>query len=249
MTTFTQIGELSLGRKSARTVYRMGLVMVAALLFATAVLHKELVVPHLPPLASAAEDVFFWGIAAVVGVAVQAVILADVSYTWHTLVHRLAGALVTFAAWKHMNATRSLYLPGVHTAWDVWLHMLKEYLPDRELFEETEQARINADLLKNAIEFAAASKFLHHPAVHVAVLIRYHVLSYWPLTLLMLPVLSSIMERAPEESKVSASSLLRSIFAWLQWLLVLICSIMHLSYASDLVIAPQLGIPTVSEDG
>jgi len=249
LTTFPQIAELSVGRRSAKVMFRLGFGMVALLLLASLVLHKQIVMPHLPPMGSAQDDVFFWGLVAVAGVTVQAVVLVEPSYGWHTLAQRAAGALIMWAAYKHMNLTMSLYLPGVQSSPQAWFQLLRDYVADGHETNPSEEEQAYAELLRNAKEFAASSKFLRDPALQIAVIVRYHVLSYWPSALLMLPVFSSILEKLPDNSKVSGSSLLRSLFAWLQWFLVLVCSLMHLSYIPDLVIASLLPIPMVSEDG
>jgi len=249
-TTFPQIAELSVGRNSAKTVFRLGFGMVAALLLGSVVLYKEVVLPHLPPAGTGPQDALFWGIVAVVGVAVQAAVLVEVSYSWQTLLHRFGMVLVIVAAYKFQVTTMQLYLPGVRTATETWLHMLLEYLPDRELAQQKEQEYSNAELIKTAQEFVSTSKFLAHPAIQTAVIIRYNVLSYWPWLLLMLPVLSSVSERgggpdksgtvpppSQEKADASAATLWRSMFAWCQWLLTLVCSLMLLSYAPDLIVA------------
>jgi hypothetical protein len=247
-TTFPQIAELSVGQRRAKTVFRFGFGMVAAMVLASVVLHRELVIPHLPSNPQATEDIIFWGIVGVVGVGVQAGSLVEEVYSWHTLVHRLGHFMVVLAAYKYQNATMKLYLPGVHTTIETWLLMLREYLPDRELLEDKDKDWASTELIKNAQEFVSNSKFLGHSAVHTAVMIRYHILSYWPLCVLMLPVLSSICERVPENSKVSGSTLLRSMYAWLQWLLAIVLSLMQLSYVPDLMVASTMPVPVVSED-
>jgi len=249
-TTFPQIAELCLGRRTAKTVFRFGWGMVAALVFASVVMHKELVIPHLPQLNSVADDVLFWGMVAVGGLVCQAVFLSEVNYSWQTLLHRIGGFCVVLAMYKHMNSTRQLYFPGARTAYDAWYTWLKDYLPDHHLFEDSDAEQRKADRIKSARDFAAASPFLQHHYVNLVSLVRYNVLSYWPWTILMLPVFSSIFERVPENSKVSGSSLLRSMFAWLQWDLCFICSIMLLSYIPDFYVASQLPVPvpTVVED-
>lgn len=249
LTTFPQIAELSVGRRSAKVVYRLGFGMVALLLLATMGLHKQIVMPHLPVMESVKDDVFFWGLAGVAGIAVQAVVLVEPSYGWHTLAQRAGGALIIWAVYKHMSLTLGLYMPGVQTSPQAWFQLLKEYVADGHEMTLSEEEQANAQILQNAKEFAASSKFLHTPALQIAIIVRYNVLSYWPSACLMLPVFSSILEKLPDNSKVSGSSLLRSLFAWFQWFLVLVCSLMHLSYIPDLVIASLMPVPMLSEDG
>merc|ERR1712232_280754 len=106
------------------------------------------------------------------------------------------------------------------------------------------------DILREAIEKASKSALLQHPVVSFAALARYHVLSRWPWALLALIILYHIFEHVPENSKVSGSTLLRSLLAWLQWFLVLVCSLTQVSYAPDLFYASLLPTPTynINED-
>jgi len=261
ITTFTQIAELSCGKTRAKTTFRFGFGVVAAMVCLSVLLHKVLVLPHLPQMGTVHDDVLFWGMAVVAGLAVMTTILADVGYTWRTLVHRLGGALVVFATYKHMSNTRDLYLPGVPGATRAWIQLLRDMLPDlpdHSLLEDSEENIAAAALIKSAQEFASQSSFMRNPYVQYAIVARYYILSYWPATIPMLLILPLAVERtSAENSKAldssgdkdkkqdnsSASSLLRSMFAWLQWLLVLLCSLMHMSYIPDLVIASLLPIP------
>merc|ERR1719375_2253221 len=152
--------------------------MIGVLVGATVALHRALVLPHLPAYGSGADDAVFWGIVLAVCVGLLA-IGVDIQYTYYTLGHRLAGAVVVLAMWKHMNATRSVYLPGSPSATSVWFQMLQDAIPDRELFQDSEKQYAQKEQLKQAQEFAAASQFLHHPNVELAVMIRYSILSYW----------------------------------------------------------------------
>lgn len=253
VTTFPQIAELSCGKTKAKTTFRTGFGIVAAMVFLSVMLHKVLVLPHLPQMGTVHDDVLFWGLAVVAGLAVMTTILVDVGYTWRTLVHRLGGALVAFATYKHMSTTRQLYLPGVPGASWAWIQMLRDMLPDHQMLEDSEENIAQAALIKSAQEFAGQSDFMRNPYLQFAILARYHILSYWPATIPMLLILPLAVERGSENSNdkdkdkkqdnSSASSLLRSMFAWLQWLLVFLCSLMHLSYIPDLVIASLLPIP------
>merc|ERR1719313_351623 len=114
--------------------------------------------------------------------------------------------------------------------------------------EETDEERQRVEQLRAAVEFAQSSKLLQNPVVARWVFIRYTVLSYWPWCIMLLPIFSSIVERVPESSKAAGSSLLRSLFAWLQWLLLLLCSLMHLSYAPDMYYAGLLLVPNLADD-
>merc|ERR1719443_2597655 len=100
-----------------------------------------------------------------------------------------------------MNVTRSVYMPGVPTTTSVWWQKLQDYLPDRGPFEESEGQRARAEeQLKSAMELAANSQFFQDPYVQVAMVIRYNVLSFWPMFLLMVPVVSSIVEHPTDNT-------------------------------------------------
>merc|ERR1719440_1348285 len=97
-------------------------------------------------------------------------ILVDIGYTWRTLVHRLGGALVAFATYKHMSTTRQLYLPGVPGASWAWVQMLRDMLPDHQMLEDSEENLAQAALIKSAQEFAGQSEFMRNPYLQYAAL-------------------------------------------------------------------------------
>jgi len=232
--------------------YQAGFGMVACLVACSVCLHREIVCPHLPPSGTHADDMFFWGLVAAAGIASQACLIIEVNYGWRTLAQRFGGVVIAFAVFKHMNASISIYLPGAAPGCFGWKQMLKDWLmqmADHRMSEESEEARVLAEQLRSAFEFAQNPKLLQNPTVARWVFIRYMALSCWPWCIMLLPIFSSILERVPEKSKVAGSSLLRSLFAWLQWMILLICTLMHLSYAPDMYHASLLPIPSSGEDG
>jgi hypothetical protein len=209
---------------------------------------KKIVMPHLPVLGTAQDDAFFWGCVAVGGVACQGAVLLETQYGWQTLLQRFGAVVMIWALYKHTNATMSLYLPGVQTSTAAWFQVLRDYVADGHMPGPSEEEQAAAALVQQARQLAAKNPFIRDPAVQTAMIMRYHVLSYWPSALLVLPVFSSILEKLPDNAKASGSALLRNLFAWLQWFLLLLCSLVHLSYVPDLVVASLLAVPLVSED-
>jgi len=64
-----------------------------------------------------------------------------------------------------------------------------------------------------------------------------------PWGILMIPVLKPMFERSPENSKVAPSTIGHSMLAWLQWFVILNISLIHLSYAPELVVASMMPMP------
>eukprot|EP00931_Biecheleriopsis_adriatica_P115690 TRINITY_DN91457_c0_g1_i1.p1 TRINITY_DN91457_c0_g1~~TRINITY_DN91457_c0_g1_i1.p1 ORF type:complete len:540 (-),score=101.37 TRINITY_DN91457_c0_g1_i1:8-1561(-) len=242
-TAFPQVAELSLSTTSARMLYRYGLGAAAALNFVAVLLHKQLVLPHLSPSSSQAEDVLFWGACAAAGLASQAAVLVETRYTWHTLLQRIGGLCLLYSLYSYGKVLRPLYFPGVH-----FVEMFsREWFGLENPFEESEGDVLMAAHAQEETK-TVESEFLKQPGVVFAVIARYEVLSRWPWALLCLPIFYHITESVPENSKVAPATLARSMYAWLQWFLVVYCTLLYLSYGADLYVAANLPKPTVVEN-
>merc|ERR1712113_91688 len=113
----------------------------------------------------------------------------------------------------------------------------------QDSFEETFDEAAEGDHLKEAKEKAAESEFLKHPVVLFTLLVRHHWLTRMPWGMLLIPPLKSIYEHSPENSKVAPSTIGHGMLAWVQWFIVLNYSLIHLSFAPELVIASLLPMP------
>merc|ERR1711879_230275 len=101
------------------------------------------------------------------------------------------------------------------------------YIPS--FYQPPEDA--SEDVAEDAKRAASESDFLKHPLVSFAMLTRYLFLIRLPWGLLMIPVFQQIVERKPDDSKVSGTTIGQSFIVWVQWFVLLNCSLIQLSYA------------------